>query len=814
MAAELQRPPLPYKGRLPRGVSDPSAPPANPVNAPRNANGWFTSNYTIHGGVLLEGLSNFCKEGENLRTASPAAMESYLSTYIIDAFHALVLTQSAEGKSLHTIDMLLNHLKGKLTDIFGYLYKLEAGDIGYTLFLSELLGYKIDGLTARKLLELRTPEEQCDYSIGPFIDGTLCYICHLPITTEQHFAGECEHILAVPDALFHTQLYQIKTNILNYGVYDQGLIKSEYKWAHRCCNRGKNDRRFMKRSSDGTRYVIADGFTDGINKTFDIMHSWKGPKNPSKYSSFIMGYGSDNTWAREMKKTRLFGKPTSSHNCNEIFPTTEFNSIRLTNLVPYINPIVDTINSHLDVIKETKQVGRVDAMLIYSMLTIFRFLIRLFHNPDLLVAFHRKFILDGSEDNQVSISRPDPSTFEKVVNASNILYSKVDNKIKKVRTIDNTNTIRSIDIDRRKVKLIAEDMLLKRDETAYVNTQMEGIKEGIKRKNMLRANAHNGGMVRNESESESESKMDTTYEPFMGTIFQYKIENGVKKPNLLYNMTHNMITRSKGSATFNSADVERVRKEYAESVAAGTKSSLKGNMRTVAESRHLLQASTVEELTSFDAETCCYVTKPDSTYKIFNDSFESEKQIGENIRELIGDIDDSVDESRYDDPWIPFRSTAASGSSGGFKKHATRNQQGGEQYVDPYAIIQLDFPTELAFLHLLAYRRVYLEIMNLETISTEQYINTPGILTMALEHAGYHADPRFEKLLERDHIVTRSRNNRKRLYTRRQMRHRSHMGHSTARRPHTGRSTARRPHKHHSTARHTLKRSTPSSLRV
>ena len=457
------------------------------------------------------------------------------------------------------------------------------------------------------------------------------------------------------------------------------------------------------------------------------------------------------------------------------------------------------------------------------MLIMFRFLIRLFHNPDLLAAFHRKFIIDGSEGNQVSISRPDPSTFEKVVNdASNILYSKVDNKIKKVRIIDKTDTIRSIDIDRRKEKLIAEDMLLKRDETAYVNIQMEGIKEGIKRKNRLRPNASIGGMVRNENEI----KMDTTYEPFMGTIFQYKIENGVKKPNILHNMTHNMITRSKGSATFNSADVERVRKEYAESVAAGTKSSLKGNMRTVAESRHLLQASTVEELTLIDAETYCYVTDADATFKIFDESLESEKQTGENIRELIGDIDGSADESRYDDLWIPFRSTAASGSSGGFKKRATRNQQGEKQYTDPYAIIQLDFPTELAFLHLLAYRRVYLEKTNLETISTEQYINTPGILRMALEHAGYHDDSRFAKLLERDHIVPRLRNNRtlKFKLTRRQPRPSSHnvsrvphRGHSTARRPrrsHTGRSTARRPHKHHLNAHHTLKRSTSSSQRV
>ena len=171
----------------------------------------------------------------------------------------------------------------------------------------------------------------------------------------------------------------------------------------------------------------------------------------------------------------------------------------------------------------------------------------------------------------------------------------------------------------------------------------------------------------------------------------------------------------------------------------------------------------------------------------------------------------------------PTASTAAEAAA----MNEGGGQKGGSRYVDPYAIIQLDFPTELAFLHLLAYRRVYLEKMNLETISTEQYINTPGILTMALEHAGYHEDPRFANLLARDHIVPRLRNNRTlkiKHPTRRQARHSSHnvsgvphRGHSTARRPrrpHTGRSTARRPHKHHSTARHTLKHSPLSSLRV
>ena len=956
MAAELQRPPLPYEGRLSRSVpSAPSAPPAPAVIVPHNANEWFTSNYTIQGGVLLEGLSNFCKEGEDFRKASPAAMESYLSTYIIDAFHALVLTQSAEGKSLHTTDMLLNHLKGNLTNIFHYLGNLEAGDIGYTLFLSELLGHKIDGLTARKLLELRTTDDQCDYSIGPFIDGTLCYICYLPITTEQHFAGECEHILAVPDALFHTQLYQIKTNILNYGVYDQGLIKSEYKWAHRCCNRGKNDRRFMKRSSDGTRYVSADGFEDGINKTFDIMHSWRGPKNPSTYGNFIDNYGKDATWNGNLVKTRLLGKSKSSHNCNNIFPTKKvFDSIKLNNLVPYISPIVDTINSHLDVIVGTKQVGRVDAMLIYSMLTIFRFLIRLFHNPDLLAAFHKKFIIDGSEDNQVSISRPDPSTFEKVVNASNILYSKVDNKIKKVRIIDQNdlNTVTAITLE--KATRIGENMARKEGEETSVKLVIEGIKTKV---NPTRVNPRakaSGGMHSHIPPSASVSARRPRGASALARIpplasaripplasasasasvpapdanrFAMNIKDGMFRPNPIYTA---MRLRSMGSAISYIEESRAAQSQLARSLAEkrvtvpSTKSSGKGNIAsaannsthnfvlgvpsgTTAAAKFLnrtaltridealnkrIDEAAVEHATISDALTCNYVHTPSATCRILDSYKEHDNKIHEDLNHVLGSVEGDPNEVVHGDPWVYFKddvldilipssavsksSTAAAAgnnmslsrvnskaaaaassrsssstslqsfltsmpmyptastaaeaaamsnnnnnntSSSKSAAAAMNSSKGGSQYVDPYAIIQLDFPTELAFLHLLAYRRVYLEKMNLETISTEQYINTPGILRMALEHAGYHDDSRFAKLLARDHIIPRLRNNstlKKRHLTRRQVRHRSHMGRSTARRLHNARSVT---HKGRSTAhlpkhRYTLKHSTSSSQRV
>ena len=70
--------------------------------------------------------------------------------------------------------------------------------------------------------------------------------------------------------------------------------------------------------------------------------------------------------------------------------------------------------------------------------------------------------------------------------------------------------------------------------------------------------------------------------------------------------------------------------------------------------------------------------------------------------------------------------------------------------IDPYAIIQVDFTTEKAFIFLLAYYPVYLQINKLRFISADRYMSTPHILRDTLKYFG--VDPaEYSKLLMKDY---------------------------------------------------------------
>jgi hypothetical protein len=64
--------------------------------------------------------------------------------------------------------------------------------------------------------------------------------------------------------------------------------------------------------------------------------------------------------------------------------------------------------------------------------------------------------------------------------------------------------------------------------------------------------------------------------------------------------------------------------------------------------------------------------------------------------------------------------------------------KGGENknMDDPYAVIQNDFTTEKAFVFLLAYQPVYLQLKGLSSIDAEQYMSTPHILRDTLAYFG------------------------------------------------------------------------------
>jgi hypothetical protein len=158
------------------------------------------------------------------------------------------------------------------------------------LFMSGVTIYKS---AARQWLERAGAQQQCNNVIGGFRNGTICYICGLPIQSGNE---ECEHVLAVFKAAMYLHLYRDDykpifnpsgkiTEILDSAgrpldTVSKNTIKREleleYRWAHRCCNQVKSDRDFIKFDGDEFSFDIKEStqmlkdIVANINKKSDI----------------------------------------------------------------------------------------------------------------------------------------------------------------------------------------------------------------------------------------------------------------------------------------------------------------------------------------------------------------------------------------------------------------------------------------------------------------------------------------------------------------------------------------------------------------
>ena len=113
----------------------------------------------------------------------------------------------------------------------------------------------------RDIFELATAPAQCNNTIFPFVAGkTPCWICGMviPFATddmkcgyENGLAGECEHILPIAQAAIFLQLY-------DKGNKNSDLFKLEYAWAHKLCNRTKNDDVYFRPEFDSAGVPLID----------------------------------------------------------------------------------------------------------------------------------------------------------------------------------------------------------------------------------------------------------------------------------------------------------------------------------------------------------------------------------------------------------------------------------------------------------------------------------------------------------------------------------------------------------------------------
>lgn len=133
---------------------------------------------------------------------------------------------------------------------------------------------------ARDWWELSSPTTQCNNVLGMTAveatrNGTVCYICGLPLSIDQQHTPECEHVLPVYQAALLLKLYSARDRMRlnNYDAYDRQALSLEYKWSHRCCNQIKSDISFLSVKDN-------DLFCLHVHNTKDILSKiWNGGRD-------------------------------------------------------------------------------------------------------------------------------------------------------------------------------------------------------------------------------------------------------------------------------------------------------------------------------------------------------------------------------------------------------------------------------------------------------------------------------------------------------------------------------------------------------
>jgi hypothetical protein len=142
------------------------------------------------------------------------------------------------------------------------LFTIGQRDLALLMFRPERVAmWETNVGPVRDIFEIAPPPSQCNNTIGPFVPGvTPCWICGMTIpfaTSDLHcghengLAGECEHILPIAQAAMFLQLYDSKNK-------ESDLFRLEYAWAHKLCNRTKNDDVYFRDELDADGIPVVD----------------------------------------------------------------------------------------------------------------------------------------------------------------------------------------------------------------------------------------------------------------------------------------------------------------------------------------------------------------------------------------------------------------------------------------------------------------------------------------------------------------------------------------------------------------------------
>lgn len=755
--------------------------------------------------LLIDNLSTFFDDADGER--AKANSENYMSSYLIDSFTTLLNTKykGMGGKNSLTTDQtekIIKKIKDGMKMTIEGLKRMEE-TAQYTAFCSNFMG-KMDGGQARDLLELQDTDPQCNNTVGSRIKYPKlgCWICGHAFGAGQK-NPQCEHILPVTGALFHLNLYQIATSILNYDVYDQALIGLEYQWAHACCNMAKKERLFIKANPAIGKYVIAVGKDEGINQTFEQMHKWRGhgpPISAASLKEFSATYGND---------MRAFEKEKASHDCAVLFPLNEagkglFQKHKLSHIVQVIKPIVDIINEHIDFIKEKKKLPNADALLVYQYVTYIRFMGRI-AGDEMVQAFKQHFLnagLDKKATAKLLTSELDTKETAKLVT---VVIDKVKKSTKYASDKKITPQI-LLEIEKANKKLAiikskTGEADSKKGEVKKIKASIVG---GYQKGGALCDHIYQVGHSKNGTHCgrhAGHNKYCISHQKFHDDADQKDVGSSGKQPaaqgkrneHILQKLTKEFFRQQPlqvGNPAYKrrieiTAEARDEREKLRNAIRdSNSKANISNRNNTAAREKDVSHSSVMAEIASLESIDPTYRNAAEEATE---NNIEEEERIDQVKTGNGANSERSItDDAMKGLSGIDMKTDIEAGQF--FEDHWSNNVEpllrediiynnqierdrhsGGENHeylpgypnvrLDPYAAIQNDFNAELSFMHLLAYHPVYLQKMNKASMTADEYMGTTGILAEALHHAGYKAHEikeRFGYLLKTPKSLKRS----------------------------------------------------------
>ena len=633
-----------------------------------------------------------------------------LSEFLLSSFTTLLTTyippQPVRGKiltGLTTTDVVtvINKLKDKIRPALEELDVLKT-TAKYTEFCSNFLG-KMTGIEARAILEVLDPDPQCNALVE---DKKFCWICGLGLHDSPK--PECEHMLPISDALLHLNLYQNRSSLERLNNYEVKMLKLEYLWSHQCCNQSKNNLQYIT-SNGANAYKVNP---DGINKTIERIRTHANPADPA-------------------------------YDCPNIFrKADDFKHLSLERIETYIQPIVDTINLHIKYLAKTNMLDRQKAFLVYEYLILIRFFSRI-PGCTLVEAFKEHYLSDDAASRAAALEEEKRMKDE----IARIKQEDEDEK----RAIREK---RAKEVEQRRIQK-QQELIRKQQEASdrqknaisggksraerYAAKMVEknGSKDNKLFDESIKLNSEIIGITTADDVQNSIAVteiMDETLNEITGvTTGVTTVDGGNRRPpqrlrtaNYKPNPVVYKTSRANSNARFNYLTEKRTFSERLEeseqnrikNVVLAEFDDIGSKVDTIINST---EAKVRQKGTLFTDQD---VDNLQLLYTI--PVIQSMKEYRDDVMHRILTAQSALDE----------KIGRSVNSMPDFKKGGANPNNETPVEIDPYAIIQINFTTEKAFVFLSAYYPVYLRMNNLKHLTADQYMSTPHILRDTLTYFG------------------------------------------------------------------------------